>query len=106
MIHENYRLKLSALGIIVNRTFWDNILCINEDYDSLCWKGECVRYCDAKLLEFPLQSNNNEVCYKKWTRGNDKRLVLSTLTETIGVLKETFLQKFSIYQTHIHVKVL
>ena len=40
-LHENSHLKLEALRIIFDATFWSKVLWCSENYNSQYCKGEC-----------------------------------------------------------------
>ena len=68
--HENFSLKLKGLNITYADDFWSKHLCAHDQYDNVCWKGECEKCCAGKLFsEFcKATPKEDEVIWKQWEK--------------------------------------
>ena len=104
-VHENSYLLLNALGVNIDKiSFWQIVLCDNEDYTLSCWKGECNNCCNGKAIPFPNIISNRIISYKEWGYNDQKRLALKTLESPFGEIKEKFCEQFPQFQKHVSIK--
>ena len=89
--------KLSELALMP--CFSSKVLCCSENYNSECWKGDCVECMNGKNTLFP--DNLDNVTNKEWSQNDHKHLALYTNECHVGGLKKKLLEGFNIYQKHV-----
>ena len=103
-LHANFWLKLEALRISFDATFWSKVFCCTENYNSECWKRECNEWTNGKKTPFPGTPDNQDVIYKGWRQNDHKRLALYTKEFQVGELKKNLLEGFNNFRKHVRVK--
>ena len=63
-IHENFFMKLDAMGCSYDNNFWGKLLC-DVSENSKCWLSECESCRNGKKL-VPTKPLNFETVYKQW----------------------------------------
>jgi len=69
-VHENFTLKLKALGITYDSNFFEQNLCENEDLTNACWKGLCEACSHGKLLTIEGEPESEKV-WEEWRKNED-----------------------------------
>jgi len=102
LIHENFILKLKALGLTYDNAFWEQILC-NDSSNSKCWQNSCEHCTSAKKLplptDFSIKSN-----VKEWAKDSSGRLKLQTKELTIGSIYNQVIKNYTAFLKHVNIK--
>lgn len=113
--HENFRLKLSALGVTVDSNFWSGVLCNDKNLSSECWNNLCEN-CKSGQKIFADDGTGGESSYSvtwyEWIKiqkeGKSGKIINRyekvTREGFIGELKEIVLKELHLYQSHVRVK--
>lgn len=105
IIHDNFLLKLKS---IKKQIEWNHFLC-NDEMNSICWSGKCLKCGQGQLLDSYLEPSDNDTqviwqCWEK-TEIDGKRSLTKVIHEhSRSVLKNAIINDFSLYRNHVFNK--
>ena len=117
-IHENLLLKLEAMGILYEKSWWKTVLC-DITPNRNCWKNVCSECIDGKNL-VPNKSLVLTTSYKQWenievpcsskTDENKnetyKKLTIVMKDVRVGEVLDDFMESFSQVKDHQNTKLI
>ena len=115
--HENYRLQLKPLTVIVDKTFWQKVLCDSDNLTSECWKGTCDSCGEGQLLssiiaESNIMDDSQQISWYQWVvsetttkSGKEvKRTTKELRNGCVAELKEMVENSWLFYLKHVRTK--
>ena len=67
MIHKNLFLKLEAMGISYDSSFWEKALCSTES-NSDCWLSKCEQCNKGRNMVSAKPCNSSSITLKQWEK--------------------------------------
>ena len=102
--HENFILKVEAIGLKYDNELWEICLCDPQDLQSLCWKGECNNCQGIFENDLNQLDKSVEIDWYEWTKTENGRIQKEKFSGCTGELVDKLLESFPGYREHVRVK--